>query len=1054
MSTISRSVTITKNKTKTGPTPIIKRENLDQDWIALEECLNQYEQKDPNWLSLLICRLIKVAMVSLQRLIDNPNEQNISWDNPWVEIQFSLEWDWSKKYNLSTQALAEQVTKIFSSSIKNLRVFQLLNPKATYKQDNKFFDLNSSTPLLDIIVENERKPLLLNLSEPITFRISSPQETSQNNSLISNFTIYEMLINFPDLIVKAKLNDQNLEVCIVTEFTPLVIDKDVQRAYYPVAIGLVLDDSNLSTLLTDSTLGFWQNLFNSLDVVINSLSTKQPIEPRTPVNQTFLQPEKKSINQPSHSSHLKLDKVVSLPLERRRSIMSPVPVPRTASKEAASLALIRGLGRMFTGYSKVPDLDILGKIASEEAERLFWPLLEKTISEFILNHNLNASWEKFQQDGKTILVLHGIQEHDCHTIWFLTTKAANKGEGGPGLEIADPCFKNCTQFIQGKVSIENRLIFWPNEAFKDRDGWDKPPIRFRTEGSPGYISLLERNGSQPYFADGWLWVPRGNEREGFRIGHLPTLLFPEGRAALERLKERELKDYEAEIQRIFQNPSLFRDEDSRTIRDLQSAVRRVKNWLRALSIYDIGHDLILCIFEAFYRQRNAWIAEKVILPNGQQIITKPWRIIRLDPDDLRLRLDPANSLGDNWRGRMFEKLEALTTFQRQTRTRTGRKIDVGDRFLGRVIDGRLGVDETSAPETDPGLGLTRVLKKSGVFPIDSFFVEVSLEFMERLVTWAMDADGTVYWGIDSAKVAERNSIISYPNKPLQAKTLKIAKIEEAKTKPYYDHSPRLLSLSNLECWPIERKLLACTLLQEVTPSLNKIQSKISQTTNKKINEKTDRKTNQETPDKYKLITLNSLTYISCNGSRDQGYQLKTWLDKVGYEKYARTITDKIFNKFIEDLHSLKQTLGLHLQLISPNNQLIQDSEALSTLETYKENFSSVQKYKLRFYLPADLEKRLRHRLADAGIDAVDEGEESAGNQYCIFTPLNPDGLCPADIRLARKRAGWKQTDLAQKLGVPREYIAYWENAKRPIPSERLPLLQQILKPFLSDLPEN
>lgn len=1037
MSVISRSLTA---KTKTGPTPVIKRENLDQDWIALEECLNQYEQKDPNWLSLVICRLIKVAMISLQRLIDNPNDQNISWDNHWVEIQFSLEWDWSKKYNHSPQALAEQIAKIFSSSIKNLRVFQLLNPKVTYKQDNKFFDLNSSTPLLDIILEDERKPFLLNLSESITFRIPPPQELNHHTSLFSSFTISEILIHFPDLILKSKLNHLNLEISIVTEFTPLVIDKDVQRAYYPVAIGLVLDNPHLNSLLTDPNLGFWLHLFHSLDLVIDFLSTKQPIGQLSSVNQTFLQPTTNTPNQPTNSSHLKLDKVVSLPLERRRSIMSPVPVPRTASKEAASLALIRGLGRMFTGYSKVPDLDILGKTATEEAEKLFWPLLEKTISDFILTHNLIASWEKFQQDGKTILVLRGIQEHDCHTIWFLTTKAANKGEGGPGLEIADPCFKNCTQFIQGKVSIENRLIFWPDEAFKDRDGWDKPPIRFRTEGSPGYISLLERNGSQPYFADGWLWVPRGNEREGFRIGHLPTLLFPEGRAALERLKERELKDYEAEIQRIFQNPSLFRDEDSRTIRDLQSAVRRVKNWLRALSIYDIGHDLILCIFEAFYRQRNAWIAEKVILPNGQQIITKPWRIIRLDPDDLRLRLDPANSLGDNWRGRMFEKLEALTTFQRQTRTRTGRKIDVGDRFLGRVIDGRLGVDESSAPDTDPGLGLTRVLKKSGAFPTDSFFVEVSLEFMERLVTWAMDADGTLHWGIDSAKLAERNALISPPNKSIHPKTSKISKIEEAKSKPYYDHSPRLLSLSNLECWPIERKLLACTLLQEVTPNVSKNLLKTFQ--------KNNQKNNQKTLTKYKTITLNSLTYISCNGSRDQGYQLKTWLDKVGYEKYVRTTTDKIFTKFIQDLHSLKQTLGLHLQLISPKNQLIQDLEALSTLETYKNNFSPVQKYKLKFYLPADLEKRLRQRLADAGIDAVDEGEDTSSFQHCILTPLGETTLCAADIRLARKRAGWKQTDLAHKLGVPREYIAYWENAKRPIPSERLALLQQILKPFL------
>lgn len=1028
-----------KTKAKKSPTAIVREENLDQDWVTLELCLNEYEQKDPNWFSLFIFRLVKVAIVSLRRCIENPNEQNISWDNPWVEVQFSLEWDWNKRNNFSEQSLAEQVSKVFSSNIKNLRIFQLLNSRALYKEDNNFSELVpiSSTPLLDIMLEDERNSLLEHFSEPITFRISSSQDTAKNQSNQSStkFKLNQILMSFPNLVIEGELNDQQIEGIIATEFTPLVIDKDTQRAYYPVAIGLVFDDENQTRLISHQE-DFWADLLNGLDTIINSLTTKQTILQRSVLTQTFVITETATLNQ---HSHLKLDKVVSLPPERRRSIMSPVPVPRTATKDAASLALIRGLGRMFAGYSKVPDLDIQGKTATEEAEKLFWRILEKHISDFISTQKLSASWQIINQEGKTIVILQGIQEKDCRSIWSIIIKAANKGEGGPGLEIADPAFKNCTRFTQGKVVIENHLIFWPDEAYKDRDGWDKPPLRFRTEGSPGYLALLERNGTQPYFADGWLWVPRGNEREGFRIGNLPTLLFPEGRTALERIKEREIKDYEAEIQRVFQNPSLFRDEDSRTIRDLQAAIRRVKNWLRALSVYDIGHDLILCIFEAFYRQRNSWIAEKVVLPDGQEIITKPWRIIRLDPEDLRLRLDPGRTLGNNWRGRLFEKLEALTTFQRQTRTRTGRKIDVGDRFLGRVIDGRLGVDETSAPETDPGLGLTRVLKKSGAFPIDSFFVEVSLEFMERLVTWAVDANGSFHWGIDSAKAAERRALINYPSNK-EIKIIKKAKVEEVKSKPYYEHSPRLLSLSNLERWPLERKLLACVLLQEFTPSFTTYRNN-----NKEIQK---RKKPSELNNKHKLITIDSMSYVSCNGNRDNGYQLKTWMEKVGYEKHRSAATDQAFIKFLEDLRSLIEALGLRLELISPSKKLVHDLEALNTLDAYRESFFTIQKYKLKLYLPADLENRLRERLAEAGIDAIDEGEDLVPNPRPILTPINSQGLCPADIRMARKRAGWKQSELAQQLGVSREYIAYWETAKRPIPAERINQLLEVLKPYL------
>ena len=714
-----------------------------------------------------------------------------------------------------------------------------------------------------------------------------------------------------------------------------------------------------------------------------------------------------------------------------RSVMSPVPVPRAAVKGAASLSLVRGLGRMFAGYAKVPDLDLRGKTASEEAEKLFWLRLTTYLDTLCANDEEPlCRWERRAFGPRSTLILEGLQLAHTESEWRRMTRTFNKGSGGPGLDVASPHFTSHNRLQSGQAIVETRVLLWPEESLRDADGWPIPPVRFRNEGSPGYTSLLERHGPRPYFADGWLWIPRGHEREGFRIGGLPTLLFPEGRAALEKVKHQELINYETQLNRVFRNPSLFHDEDSRVIQDLTAAIRRIKAWLRELSVYEIGHDIVLCIFEAFYRQRDAWMDQKIALHDGRLIDTTPWRIIRLDPEDLRVRLDPRHGWGPNWRGRLHQKLEALTTFERQTRSRIGRKIDVGDRFLGRVIDGRAGIEEGSAPDADPGLGLTRALKRAGAYPIDVFFVEVSVDFMERLVTWAVDDKGVVHWGIDAAKAAETAALIADPADKHEARQRGKAVREDLQTKPYFHHSPRLLTVGNLEGWPQTRKLLAYALLQEVTPNFEIVKDAKGKPRK--------RRHPNHLGGRHKLITIDSRNFVACNGKHDHGYRLRTWIDKAGHKKHRGPREGKqAFADFVDDLRGLHEALELCLQLKNDDRRT---EEVLEALDSFKIRPSKYDTVVLHAYLPVDLENRLRDRLAEAGIDAIDEGE--------LVPPLasttDTDDLQPAEIQAARKRKGWSQAELARQVGVSQQMIGYWESGKKSIPADRQARLNNLL----------
>jgi DNA-binding transcriptional regulator YiaG len=978
--------------------------------------LDDYPSADWPRLAAETVEIVRVALNTLRGNIADPDQPGISWASPWLEAQFPVEWGRWDPADIQALKMGfvrpelREATEEAVASCGDLTVLQDLTARASFYKHPDGMEL--------ILPDGEVLPY------PQAGDGTDPEE-------VDTYASYFGPRPFPSLYIpldpEAPPDPEN-ELSVSVAAYPLVVDEIERRAYYPVSVGLpgYLQEPPPWTVSPEAEERFWDGLFSQIAETYNLL---RELEQR---------------GTPGAAPGTRGGVVGAVPPpERRRSVMGPIPMPRDVPRDANALALTRGLGRMFTEYHTIPDLDIEGDVATSQAVELFWEMLEQALLQAVPRSPKGVRWERTEEDGKTVIVLHGVPESDARHLWGTIINTMNKGTGGPGLRVAAPTFESKSYFdIESRQAAkETRIILWPDQVLKDEDGWPVSPVRFRTEGSPGYLALLDQHGARPFFADGWLWLPRGSEREGFRIGGLPRLLFPEGRAAIERLERRNLEDSESRLGRIFHQPSLFQDDDARMVRDLQVAVRRVKRRLRTLTVYEISTDLVLSIFEAWFRQRDDWINERLLLRDGRLIETRPWRVIRLDPEELRIRLDPGDRWGHNWRNQLFEKLEALTTFERQTRSRAGRKVDVGDRLLMRVIDGRRGVEEGAAPDTDSGLGLTRVLKRGGAFPIDAYLAEVSIDFMERLVTWAVDEQGVIHWGIDSAKAAQRLAFGAAPQDAKAAQEAARSKREEVRSKPYYEHSPRLLTLANLENWPWERKNLAYTLLQEVTPHRQALRTKDGATRRRRVR--------NALGGKEALVTIDGQDYVACNGSMGNGYRVETWIDKVGYKRRSEGGVGQCFADLVRDLGALLEAIGLRMELKSPPRRDEEepqtlprtDRDALAALEGYLTKPSEAYSLRLRLFLPVDREDRLRLRLAEAGIDAIDEEE---ADSFSLITPQAGDGLSAADVRVARVNLGWKQTDLARVVGVSQKEISLWESAKKPIPRDRITQLRTIL----------
>lgn len=1047
---------------------------------ALEKFASDFYQNIPAYLEThfpsIVLSIAAAALHDLRHYIEDDTEPDISWANPWVELHRRvLEYNWNDNEAFPEErrrimeaedpTAAIQGLTLTAADVLDTRALYMLTKRVCWRTRKDPSKGGASTSTLHLPEDEwerlralppaEREAAERELIAPITFGAfevdleseptPGPTPAGVRAALAAGLETMHPLLAFDGTLEDGTAFSGS----IVVQFHPLVADEDTREAYFPVVVGLVFGP--LETTLAEGgaptfpdptawsdadRTTFWDTLQASLTELVPA---PEPATTGTTGTTGTLGTMPTPAETPP-AARPGWTPVVPVAKERReavrRSMLEPYPVPRRVAEDSLALALTRGLGPMFAGgYAKVPDLDRRGELACKEAERLFWDAVEKAADATA------PGWQRETLDGKTVLVLP-VDEEKARSFWGAVTKSLNatpeEDKEGPGIHAEEPHFENRTHWTQGRVVHETALTFWPDEAFSNKYDEPRAAVRFRRETSPGYQALLSERGKRPFFADGWLWIPRGTEREGFRIGGLSTLLFPEGRGALERLQTRNLKDYEGRLHRIFQEPSLFQDTDKLAVRDLQAAVRRAKAWLRELSVYDIGPDLLLCVFEAFHRQRDTWANEQVELKDGHVVNTRPWRIIRLDPADLRVRLDPDETKwGKNWRGELFNKLEALTTFQRQTRTSKGRKVDVGDRFLGRVIDGRREIDEKDTPETNPRLGLVRALDEAKALPVDAFFVEVSVDFMRHLVAWSEDEKGGIHWGMDAAKAAERKALLVDKVSPDEAREEARKKRAHARATPYTEGSPRLMTLSNLEKWPLTRKLLAYVLLGELTPNFQRYRSRNGTS-------RTRRKPNR-LGGMHALITVGERDFVACNGKHGNGYRVKAWMDKVvGYEKRTGPGGGaSAFHAFVKDLDGLTDTLVLYLELGPVGGRTLRSTDALRALYSYTRNPPSAYNLKLKLYLPADREDRLRARLKKAGIE---DAADTVGPH--VFTPTRPGGIAPKDLHIARLQAKWTQAELAAKVGVSQAVVAYWETAKRPIPPDREAALREVLADHL------
>jgi len=263
-----------------------------------QKWLDHYEKKEPNWFQLSALRIFKGALQSLRAYIEDSNEPEINWANPFVELQWEVEWDWERQqvltYTFSKEALRDEeafTNQIAEATAKHISVYtlQLLTKEAALlKQGGEFTYLlpQDITPSINDLPENEREALLEELYEPFSIgAFDAPEGLPEDGPIPDDVAaqLQKKLADLPSLTIKGEADGVPFEASLIFQFHPLIVDEDERRAYYPIVCGIGFTPvdadtppADPSTWKTQDQKDFWEQVIEGIEKATEDLITWRP----------------------------------------------------------------------------------------------------------------------------------------------------------------------------------------------------------------------------------------------------------------------------------------------------------------------------------------------------------------------------------------------------------------------------------------------------------------------------------------------------------------------------------------------------------------------------------------------------------------------------------------------------------------------------------------------------------------------------------------------------------------------------------------------------------
>lgn len=232
---------------------------------TLFQALESYEKEHPHWQGECLLWITEWCLRQLKAFLEDGGENDISWENPFVEMHFPVQCSWHEenghsRFSLNSGTITTENTADQESALKTLSEIMVRQIEITTLQDltNRVaFEKNGDQffPMLDEDLGNrlqaigdqaERQRFLDDLFRPCSFgagRIDIEQvaeEESLPTSVQEEFARDWQHVQPPLVSIPLTVDGVSIILVVILEIQPLVADILEQTAYFPLTFGLAI----------------------------------------------------------------------------------------------------------------------------------------------------------------------------------------------------------------------------------------------------------------------------------------------------------------------------------------------------------------------------------------------------------------------------------------------------------------------------------------------------------------------------------------------------------------------------------------------------------------------------------------------------------------------------------------------------------------------------------------------------------------------------------------------------------------------------------------------
>jgi len=288
---------------------IEKKKSISMAVQVLRNALNNYEQKHPHWKVEVLVSLIKWSLESLQHYIEDAGDKEITWEQPFVQLRYPVEWDWAAsrargeehgrilygnitETDVSEKTIAiETLSRIMVRTMNAHALGHLTNWVRFAKRENRYtpcLPLKLAKALDSIKSMDKRREVYNQIARPFsigaamvdygTMELRNGQRVSAN--VARQLAMLPAFIDIGHFQFTGNVNGRKIEMSLIFQIHPLVTDHVEEKAYHPMTVGLFIPPklsgnkiaSENPSLWSKKDRGeFWEKLFEDLDKLRENL---------------------------------------------------------------------------------------------------------------------------------------------------------------------------------------------------------------------------------------------------------------------------------------------------------------------------------------------------------------------------------------------------------------------------------------------------------------------------------------------------------------------------------------------------------------------------------------------------------------------------------------------------------------------------------------------------------------------------------------------------------------------------------------------------------------